>query len=322
MRIPGTKFYPAHSSNYTKGRGGNKIEWFTVHHTAANNTTLRYLWADPNRNGSSHIGVFKGYAEQYVDTSDTAWTNGRWSSNQTSITCEVTGDWRGTYYNQSTLNTLTEVMYQCLKVFPQLKLNYHKDVSIKTTLCPANLKDKGYAQDCWNKAKNRIELENTPQPATLRVDIPDKKVILIRDANVWDMSFTKFSDAKAVVRLQKGTVVDVAGVYDHPLSSTDYYLSKYSWDRNLNNGISKADCKNYTPPVPPKPPEPPKEVPPVDNPTEEASDESPTGGQGPQEPEDNDVINGKLDKILAIVTKIWEAIKGIFKIGEINDKQN
>lgn len=274
MRLPGTTFYPAHSSNFTKGREGKTPKYFTVHHIAAIITTLRHLWGNPDRNGSSHLGVFDGYAEGHVDLLDTAWTNGNWTSNLESITCEVNGDWRFGYYNQGTLNTLTEVMYQSLKLFPNLILTFHKDVSTKSTLCPADLKDKGYALACWNKAKNRIKVEkeaaNPKTPVSLRLDIPDKKVVLIRDANVWDMSFTSFSSAKAVTALKAGTVIDVAGVYDHPLSKTDYYLSKYSWDRGLNNGISQADCIDYVEPKPAPIPDPikptpvPTPVPPVD----------------------------------------------------------
>ena len=35
MRIPGIRgFYPAHPSNYWKGRAGHAIKYFAVHHTA------------------------------------------------------------------------------------------------------------------------------------------------------------------------------------------------------------------------------------------------------------------------------------------------
>ena len=109
MRI-GSNFYSAHYSNYTVGREGRAIKYFTVHHMAALNDTLRYLWGNPDRNGSSHFGVFNGYYEQYVDTDNTAWTNGNWLSNTESITCETRGDWRNGFYDRATLNTLTEVM--------------------------------------------------------------------------------------------------------------------------------------------------------------------------------------------------------------------
>lgn len=313
MTLPNiTGFYPAAPSNYSKGRENHAVKYFTVHHSAGSEQTLRYLWADPARNGSSHLYVSGAVREQYVDLNDTAWCNGSWPSNLESITCETRGNWQNGYYDQATLDNLTEVMYQSLKIFPNLVLTYHKDVIDRSrypggTACPCDLKDKGYAQACWDKAKNRIALENTPQPANLRVDIPDKKVILIRDANLWDMSFTSFSNAKAVAALPKGTVIDVAGVYDHPLSSTDYYLSKYSWDHGLNNGINRADCEDYIAPAPV----------PTPTPTPTPTPEPPQEGSGtlppiPVDPEGNP-IEERLSKLEQIVAKIVDFLTSLFK---------
>lgn len=313
MRIPGATFYSAHSSNFTLGREGRQPKYFTVHHMAALNDTLRYLWGNPDRNGSSHLGAFNGYAEQYVDTNDTAWCNGNWQSNLDSISCETRGDWRNDFYDQSTLDVLTDLMYQCLKIYPNLQLTYHMDVSSSTTLCPADLKHKGYAAQCWQNAKNRIQVEQTAAnpatPVNLRVDIPDKKVILIRDTNLWDMSFTSFANAKAISALPKGTVIDVAGVYDHPLSKSDYYLSNYSWNKGLNNGINRADCEDYVAPITPPTPTPPVVVPPVVTPP---TNEGP--GTLPPLPVDpnGDIIN-RLTLLEAIVKLITNFLDKIFK---------
>ena len=315
MTLPNiTGFYPAAPSNYSKGRE-RAISKFTVHHSAGWEQTLRYLWADPNRNGSSHFYVSGTVREQYVDTNDTSWCNSNWVSNTQSLTCETRGDWRG-YYDQATLNNLTEVMYQCLKVYPNLALTFHCDETDanRPTICPCDLKHKGYAAACWQTAKNRIALENTPQPANLRVDIPDKKVILIRDTNLWDMSFTSFSNAKSVAALPKGTVIDVAGVYDHPLSSTDYYLSNYSWNKGINNGINRADCEDYVPPVlPPTPtPEPPATVPPIEpTPVPPTNEGSGTLPPLPVDPEGNP-IEDRLTKLEQIVKKIVDFLSSIF----------
>ena len=309
MKLPNIPFYPAHWSNYTKGRT-SPIRKFTIHHSAGWEDTLRYLWQNADRNASSTfwVGRTPGAIEQYVDTDDTQWTNGNFISNSESITVETRGDWRG-YYDQVTLDNLTELMYRCLKIFPNLVLEFHMDVSSSVTLCPAELKNKGYAAACWQKAKNRIAVENAPQvPAGLRVDIPDKKVVLIRDANVWDMSFTSFANAKAVTALKAGTVIDVAGVYDHPLSSTDYYLSKWSWDNGKNNGISKADCKDFVEPAPVDPT--PVPVDPTPVPPKEDS------GAGtipplPVDPEGNP-LEKRLTALEALVQKIVDFLSSIF----------
>lgn len=158
-RIPGAKWYPADTSNYWKGRGGYTIKYFTVHHTAGFEETLRFLYQNPARDGSATFFAGDNHYEQYLDTKDTPWTNGNSRSNRESLTCETRGLWQNGYKDGTTLKQLEEVMYQCLKLYPNLKLTYHKDVSNKPTACPADLKDKGYAEDCWNRAKARIAAE-------------------------------------------------------------------------------------------------------------------------------------------------------------------
>lgn len=311
MTLPNiTGFYPAAPSNQTAGRSGYSLKYFTVHHSAGSEQTLRYLWADPNRNGSSHFYVSGSVREQYVDTDNTAWCNGNWISNCESVSCETRGDWRNGYYDQATLNNLTEVMYQCLKAYPHLQLTFHQDVSSGSTLCPADLKHKGYAAQCWQNAKNRIAVEqaaaNPATPVNLRLDIPDKKVILIRDTNLWDMSFTSFSNAKAVAALPKGTVIDVAGVYDHPLSKSDYYLSNYSWNKGLNNGINRADCEDYVEPAPVPIPEPTPVPVPVPEPPKEGS------GTLPPLPVDPNGVEIRLTKLEQLVKKIMDFLSSIF----------
>lgn len=320
MKLPGIAFYQAADSNFTNGRN-RALRKFTVHHTAALNDTLRYLWSNPARNGSSTFFVSDSAIEQYVDTDDTPWTNGNFASNSESITCEVNGDWRFGYFNQGTLDNLAELMYRCLKTFPDLQLEYHKDVIDRAaypggTVCPADLKDLGYAQRSWDVAKNRINVENTANnpatPVTLRIDIPDKKVILIRDTNLWDMSFTTFANARAIKALPKGTVIDIAGVYDHPLSKSDYYLSNYSWDHGQNYGINQADCQDYVEaPAPPvvTPPvvTPPVVVPPIPTPP------NPPSGSGTLPPLPVDPNGDKISEILQIVRWIRNLLERIFK---------
>lgn len=316
MKRSNTPFYPAHPSNYTKGRGGKSIKYVTFHHTAAPNTTLRYLWADPNRNGSSHyfVGIGKNKHEQYVLEADTAWTNGNFASNQESITIETRGDWRFGYTSQETINNLIELVKELRSVYPGIKYNTHRQVSSTSTVCPGDLP----VDLVWAAADPTPTATTPPVKSNLRVDIPDKKVILTEDTNVWDMSFTTWSGKnkpKAVGSLKKGTIIDIAGEYDHPLSTVDYYLSNWAWTNNKNWGISKAACKDYVEPkpvvVPPK-----NTTNPVDNPVEEASDQSPTGGQGMGQPLPQDLNGEKLNEILTIVTWIKNFLNNIFKRGE------
>lgn len=150
-KIPVASWQGAHSGNFTVGRGGKAIKYVTIHHTAANNTSLKSLYANPARQGSAHFFVSNSRIEQYVDTKDTAWTNGNFNSNQQSITIETNGNWQNGYYDQKTLDNLGTLLKAIVDAHGQLAMNYHKDVSDKPTACPCDLKDKGYAKAVYDK---------------------------------------------------------------------------------------------------------------------------------------------------------------------------
>ena len=264
MRLPNiTGFFQAAAGNYQPGRG-KPIRCFTVHHSAGWEQTLRYLWGDPARGASSTFYVSGSVREQYVDTDSTPYTNGNFPSNQESLTCEVRGDWRNGYYDQATLNNLQEVMYQCLKIWPGLVLTFHKDVSSSSTLCPADLKDKGYAAQCWQNAKNRIAQEATPTPVppspTAPIEykkITPKRIRLIRTANLWNFNFADWASAQAVKTYGANELIDVVATARNALGGV-YYMTAYSYNEGnirSTNGFNVVDCEDYVPaPTQPTPP--------------------------------------------------------------------
>lgn len=246
MKLTNVPFYPANHTNFTKGRT-RPIKYITIHHSAGLEQTLRYLWADPNRNGSSHFWVGNKHMEQYVDTSDTAWTNGNWRSNSESITIEVRGDWRG-YYNQATLNNLETLLKKLRKIYPKTDITYHKDVSDRMTLCPADLKDKGYARKVWNKVTNWLSAPAPSAKITYK-PISPKRVKLVEAASLWDFDFADWSQARPVEDYRKGHIVDVVAVATNQLGGK-YYMTAYSYDggkiRNTH-GFNIRDTVNYVP---------------------------------------------------------------------------
>lgn len=254
-RIPGTQFYQAHSSNFTRGRN-RPVRKFTVHHTAGWEQTLRHLWGDPSRNGSSTAYVSESVREQYVRLGDTPWTNGNFSSNSQSITVETRGDWRFGHRSQAALNQLEEVMYQCLKLYPHLELDYHMDVSNTPTLCPADLKHKGYAKECWRNAKKRIEEENKPVSKIEYKKITPKRVETKDATYLWDFSFKSWAEfnrnpAKWRVKAYpKGYVIDVVAEATNEAGSR-YYMTAYSYNNGnirATNGFNVNDVKKHNPP--------------------------------------------------------------------------
>jgi hypothetical protein len=253
MRIAGIPFYQANANNYAKGRG-RPIRKLTVHHSAGWENTLRYLWADPNRNASSTfwVGNISGQIEQYVDTDDTPFTNGNYASNQESLTVEVRGDWRG-FYDRGTLDNLYTLMVKLLPHYPNLILEFHMDVSSSVTLCPADLKHKGYAKDEFLRAVASFNTPNpTPTPSVIKYEaITPKRIKLTRAANLWDFNFTSWQNAKAVKAYNAGEVIDVVAIATNGLGGK-YYMTAYSYNGGAirsTNGFNVADCEDYVPQI-------------------------------------------------------------------------
>lgn len=89
---------PASEANFTYGRDGRSLRKITVHHCAGvmSAESIGYLWQNPNRECSSHYGIGNdGRIGQYVDESNTAWTDSNWESNCSSATIETSNDSTG-----------------------------------------------------------------------------------------------------------------------------------------------------------------------------------------------------------------------------------
>lgn len=92
-----TKFLQCNASNYTKGRGGNSVQWLVIHYTAGSKTAdgaaeanCIYFGREANLGASAHYFVCDGYTIwQSVSEDDTAWHAGNWAINQRSIGIEV-----------------------------------------------------------------------------------------------------------------------------------------------------------------------------------------------------------------------------------------
>lgn len=84
--------------NYDKGRDGHKIKKITIHHVAGvvSIESLGNMMRNGNRQVSSHYGIGNdGRIGQYVDEKNTAWTDGNWESNCTSVTIETSNSKTG-----------------------------------------------------------------------------------------------------------------------------------------------------------------------------------------------------------------------------------
>ena len=136
---------PADGSNYTKGRS-SKITEITIHHMAGvlSAEQCGYIFQRPGRNGSSHYGIGNdGKIGNYVDESDTAWTNSNWPSNCRAITietsnCSTGGDWP---VSDSALRSLIKLVADIskrygIKLVKGKTLTWHSMYA--STTCPGN----------------------------------------------------------------------------------------------------------------------------------------------------------------------------------------
>ena len=176
---------PASESNFTYGRDGRNLSKITVHHCAGvmSCESIGYLWQNPARQTSSHYGIGNdGRIGQYVDETNTAWTDGNWDSNCKSVTIETSnsstgGDWP---VSDEALNSLINL---CADIAIRNNLGYLTPGGNLTwhsmyapTECPGNyLRSKmGYIADEANKiiasGKSKIVVDGLWGQATTRKD--------------------------------------------------------------------------------------------------------------------------------------------------------
>ena len=304
----------ADPSNYTVGRYGTPVRYITFHHAVGSMESVANAWANPGRNGSSHFVVGERGAWQFVDTDDTAWCNGNWNSNLECISIEHEGDWRFGYYNAGCIEESAQLIAWLRQTHPSIiGYNIHRDVSLSPTVCPGDLT---YAQ-IWNRSSEILNPTPIPTPepvvpaptpvAGVQItDIANRTVVTNKDCNLWDLSFTKWDEAKSVKTIPKGTQIEVSATAKHGLGGI-YYLSEYSYSKGIMNGINSADVDE----IAVKPVDPPVVVdPPTPTPEPEKPVEPPTVPENPNLDEENNTL---LKQILAIVTEILNKIKGVFK---------
>ena len=163
---------PAYEGNYTIGRNGRKIEEITIHHMAGILTAEQCgkIFQTVGRNGSSHYGIGNdGKIGQYVDESNTAWTNSNWDSNCKSVTietsnCEAGGNWK---VSDNALNSLIKLVADISKrnklgtLVPGKNLTWHS--MFTSTTCPGDyLRSKmQYIADEANKINSNVPSSNT-----------------------------------------------------------------------------------------------------------------------------------------------------------------
>lgn len=278
--------------------GGNTIKSCVIHHWGdpAKNPTAEGVvnWlCNPASQVSAHF-VITGTGRrvwQLVADKDRAWH--AMAGNNSTLGLELDPRCRNEDYDVA-----AEVIADLWRYYGKLPLQPHK--YWVNTACPGNY-DLGRLHREAEAKLNPPKPDPTPKPTTLPVPDAEKlpkplKFTAKLDAtNVWDL--TTNPNYKAVTTLKKGAGFEAYAQIK--FNNSIYYVTRYSYDKKLKNGINQIDLvpvQTVTPPVTPKPtPEPEPSLPVAEK---------------PEYAQEN---NALLKQILTLVQSILTKITSVFK---------
>lgn len=162
-----TRFLQCNATNFTKGRGGNSVQWLVIHYTAGAKTAdgaaeanCIYFGREANLGASAHYFVCDGYTIwQSVSESDTAWHAGNWAINQRSIGIEVC---TAGAFTEAEIERLTWLVQHLMAKYGIAADHVIRHYDANGKHCPAHYVDAAR----WNELHARITTGSAaPQPA-------------------------------------------------------------------------------------------------------------------------------------------------------------
>lgn len=119
------------------------------------------------------------------------------------------------------------------------KVKRHYDYAPDKKYCPHRTMDLG-----WNRFLKMIQDKLEPKKELTIENITNKKVKLKIDAHLWNLDFNTYAEAKSVKQFKKGDIIEVSAIANHPIGAK-YYLTEYSYSKNIHNGFNVVDCEDY-----------------------------------------------------------------------------
>lgn len=270
-----TRWWGAHTDNFTYGRGGYRVNGIVIHHAVTTDiNVIGTVFSQPGRYGSAHYGVGGNQVHQYVDENDTAYHCSNWWGNQNTIGIECVNSSLGGDYPvaDDTLETVIRLVADIanryglgrLYVNPSEdcpKLSGHRDWQGAATYCPG---DYLYARlqyicDRANDINFPPAPAPAPQPTIVWVDTPET-TLKIKDGGT------------DLIDLNNGNVIKhLNGDFTFVQRTEDgkYVRTQYSREKNINNGVLYDDLVQPLPPAPEPEPTPEPEPEPTPEPTPE-----------------------------------------------------
>jgi len=128
------------SPNYTKGRGGQKVQGVIIHWIVGNLASADATFQNRSRNTSAHFGIEDTNVHQYVNTDDTAYHCGNWTVNTQTIGIEHSAQ-PGRDASQATLDTSAQLIADLAKKygFAINSSTIRPHARIVATACPGTI---------------------------------------------------------------------------------------------------------------------------------------------------------------------------------------
>lgn len=183
---------------FTYGRGGQRIEYFTVHHMiildagTKNDSPLqacKNVWLR-GRMASAHYGVSGDFVDQYVWDDNTAWSNASVYSNQRSISVEHANKtldepgWENDYLiDEKTFFTGARLIahgHHLYNLKPQFGVTVRKHSEFTATACPGPYFDRNFRRyfdlmhDIYNSVGRGEPVAPVPTNPTHSSSLPGK----------------------------------------------------------------------------------------------------------------------------------------------------
>lgn len=236
------------SPNYTKGRGGSKIDKIVIHWWGDPNTNPSYSgvvnWLCNKASGVSAHEVITGTNRQVtciVNHGDTAWHAGNWNANLTSIGLELDPRCRDEDYD-----VVAERIADLWKHYGKLPLEPHRKFT--ATACPGNYD--------LARLKREAELKlNPPAPAPIVItstqDFAPKTFIVKEDTKLVNIPADTIYSSTVYTKGAK--IEDIVQLLTASNGKT-FYRTKYARDTSKKMyGFKGNVLEEEKKPVPPEP---------------------------------------------------------------------
>lgn len=254
LSSPNGYFTPSQARNYygKYDRAGVTYHWWNTPQAIADSDHDNIVNM-MNRNASNGAAPTVNYVVSndkltlLVSPDNVAWTSS--NGNATTIGVECSPHFSDNLYKK--LGWLHDQLEQ--RYNRTLALYRHSDWMV-TGCSPIDLDAIRRWADQWKREREAPVPAPAPAPVptTINVtveDIPNKKVRTIRPANLWDLGFRTYAEAKVVQSYPAGRVIeDVSAIATHPTGSK-YYVTEYSFSKGIKNGINVKDVEDYSDPI-------------------------------------------------------------------------